>query len=355
MPFLRALSVSEQVAAHLRAELERGRWSGTIPGVNQLAADIGLNHKTIAAALRQLEREGLLVGQGQGRNRLIVPPDEKAARSLRVALLHYEPETLDEGYVVRLQHLLLDAGHAAFFTEKSLLELSMEQTRISRLVKRTAADAWVIMAGSRSVLEWFSAQPVPAFALFGRKDGLPIAAIGPDKSPAVAAATRRLAGLGHRRIVLLTRRVRRLPEPGRFERAFLDELTACGIAVSGYHLPDWEENREGFHELLTSLFRVTPPTAFIVDEASFFVATQQFLIGRGIRVPQQVSLICTDANPTFAWCTPSVSHIRWDAGPVIRRIVRWVAAVSQGRRDLRQTVVRAEFVSGGTIGPAPAA
>ena len=103
-----------------------------------------------------------------------------------------------------------------------------------------------------------------------------------------------------------------------------------------------------------SLFRVTPPTALIIDEAPFFIATQQFLASRGIRVPQQVSLICTDADSTFTWCLPSVSHIRWDSRLVARRIVRWAAAVSRGRKDVKQSFTLAEFVKGGTIGPVPA-
>jgi hypothetical protein len=353
VPLLRALSASEQTAAHLRAELERGRWSGLMPGVKQLAGEVGVNHKTIEAALRQLEHEGLLVGQGQGRKRQIVLPGGKAARPLRIAMLNYDPVASADGYIVELQHLLVEAGHTAFFTDKSLTELGMDVARVSRLVKRTDADAWVVVAGSRPVLEWISAQPVPAFALFGRKEGLPIAATGPDKPPALAAATRHLTGLGHRRIVLLARG-RRWREPGRSERAFLDELKACGIAVSEYNLPEWEETREGFQGILRSLFRVTAPTALIVDEASFFVATQQFLATRGIRVPHQISLVCTDDDPAFAWCMPTISHLRWDSAPVIRRVVRWAATVSQGRTDLKQTLFPSEFVIGGTTGPAPA-
>jgi hypothetical protein len=38
---------------------------------------------------------------------------------------------------------------------------------------------------------------------------------------------------------------------------------------------------------------------------------------------------------------------------VVNRIVRWVQHVSQGKEDTRQTVIKAEFIEGGTIGPAP--
>ena len=348
---LRLLSAAQQVALHLRQELERGRWVGSLPGVESLAAELGVNHKTVAAALRQLEREGQLAGSGAGRRRRIITLKGRAARPMRIALLEYEPAAHRVGYVIELRDSLQAAGHTAFFSEKSLLELGMDVARISRLVQQTKADAWVIGAGSRTVLEWFSAQPVPAFALFGRREGLPIASVGPDKVPAMVAATRALAEMGHRRIVLLAHRERRLPEPGRAERAFLEELNSHGLPVGAFNLPDWEETREGYHELLQSLFRITPPTALIIDEAPLLAAAQQFLAGSGLRVPQQVSLLCTDADPTFEWCLPTIAHIRWDSAPVVRRIVRWAAAVSTGRRDVKQTFTAAEFVPGGTTGP----
>lgn len=350
---LRLLSAAEQVVMHLRHELARGHWVGSLPGVGALAAELGVNHKTVEAALRQLEQEGQLAGLGPGRKRRIVVPKGGAARPMRIALLDYDRMTCSEGYMIELHHSLKASGHTAFFSQKSLLELGMDVARIAHFVRQTKADAWVIGAGSREVLEWFSAQPVPAFALFGRREGLAMPGTGPDKVPAMIAATRSLIGLGHRRIVLVARRERRLPEPGRAERAILEELKAHGVPVGAFNLPDWKETREGFHELLRSLFQITPPTALIIDEAPLFAAAQQFLAGSGLRVPQQVSLICTDADPIFEWCLPTIAHIRWDSAPVVRRIVRWAAAVSRGRKDLTQTLTPAEFVAGGTVGPAP--
>jgi LacI family transcriptional regulator len=189
-------------------------------------------------------------------------------------------------------------------------------------------------------------------ALFGRRRGLPIAGVGPDKPPAMEALTRRLIQLGHRRIVMLARGERRLPQPGATERAFLNTLAANGMNPGTYHLPDWEENPDGFQHCLEQLFRLTPPTALIVDEAPFFTAAMQFCASRGIQVPKDVSLACCDSDPHFAWCTPPVTHIRWDSGPVVRRIVRWATNVSRGGNDRRQTETKAEFVEGGTIGPA---
>jgi len=351
MPEGRFLTIAEQVAEHLRGEMARGRWGDTLPGLRQLAGELEVNFKTVDAALRQLEKEGMLVPQGAGRPRRIERAEELVPPTLRVAILNYEPLNLIEGYIVELQHLLTAAGHSAFFSDQSLMELGMDVKRIARMVEKSAADAWVVSSGSREVLEWFAAHPVPAFALFGRRSGLPIAGVGPDKATAYAVTTRRLIDLGHRRIVLLARQERRLPEPGASERAFLSEMTSHGLTTGPYNLPDWEESVEGFHAGLTALFRVTPPTAMIVDEVPLFFATQQFLLNRRIQVPQNVSLVCTDGDPHFAWCQPSVAHIHWDSGPVVRRIERWAANVSRGKEDLRQNLIPAEFVAGGTIGP----
>jgi DNA-binding LacI/PurR family transcriptional regulator len=325
-----------------------------MPGVPTLAADLGIDRKTVDAALRQLDMEGLLVPQGPGRRRRIeLLPDSLTTPSLRLAILLYEATDRRLDYLVEIQHMLIEAGHAPFSPTETLVDLSMDVKRVSRLVNRTAADAWVICGGSRDVLEWFSKRPAPAFAIFGRRQGLPIASAGPDKPPAYTAATQRLLELGHRRIVLMARTARRHPEPGVTERAFLDALEEHGIKTGQFNLPDWEESIDGFHGCLDSLFARTPPTALIIDEAPFFIAAQQFLARRGVKVPEDVSLVCTDDAIDFAWCKPSIAHIRWDSHPLVRRIVRWANNVSRGKDDHRQTLTKAEFVEGGTIGPAP--
>lgn len=346
-------SAAEQVARHLRGEIQLGIKSGSMPGGHRLAQELGVNHKTVEAALRLLENEGILVSRGAGRRRSIVAPEgNRSLRSIRIALLPMESRDSGRHYLVALRHLLEEAGHVPIYMDKSLLDLGMSADRVGRFVKRTEADAWLVCAGSKEVLQWFSQQPMPAFALFGRRDGIPIASAGPDKVLPMTLATRHLIERGHRRISFLVRKQQRLPDPTPSVRAFLDELEAHGVDTGDFNLPDWEESAAGYQEILESLFRLTPPTALIIDEAFLFIAAQQFLGKHGLRVPEDVSLICTDNDRTFDWCEPSIAHIGWDSAPVVRRIVRWAANVSQGKQDLRQTSTKAEFIDGGSVGPA---
>ena len=351
------LSITDQAAEHLRAEILRGRWSGIMPGKHQLAAELGINNKTVEAALRQLEKTRLLLPQGAGRNRRINLRRGGTARVLRIATLLNEGEQDRKTQLhIKITHALAGAGHTAINAPKSLSEVRFAPKRVATLVRQTTADAWIIFAGSRGVLEWFASQPLPAFALFGHRIGIKIPAVSPDNPPALAAATRSLIALGHRRIVLLCRKIRRLPRPGLSESVFLDTLRAHHCPTGDFNLPDWEETNAGFQQCLAALFRTTPPTALIVDEPPYFVAAMQYLLARGIRVPADVSLICTDDDPAFAHCEPPIACITWDNRHVVRRIVNWAptsasANPTSARLSRPRSSSSAEFLVGGTIGP----
>lgn len=75
--------------------------------------------------------------------------------------------------------------------------------------------------------------------------------------------------------------------------------------------------------------------------------------GRGISVPEEVSLFCTDDDLVFEMCDPDVSCIRWPADPVVQHIVKWVRQVSRGKVTRTQKYTPATIVVGGTIGPVP--
>jgi len=353
MATFKVLTPHQQLALHLREQILRGVWSGEMPGTPTLSEELRVDHRTMIAAFRLLENEGLLKQQGVGRRRKIVLREDHTPPALRVSILLYDKDDVKQFYIVDLQHQLMQVGHIAGFAAKSMRELGNDTKRVIRFAEKTQTDAWVVFSGTREVLDWFAQQPKPALALAGRRREIQIAGSGPDKAPAMRASLRRLVALGHRRIVMLTREGRRKPSPGLFEREFLKELATHGILTGSYNLPDWKDNMEDFYRCLDSLFRHTPPTALLIDEMPLFIAAQQHLAQNGILAPRDVSLVCSDPDPAFAWCKPSVAHIHWEPSPVINRIIRWADNVARGKVDRRQNFTKAEFVEGGTIGPAP--
>lgn len=352
MSSIRVLNAAEQVANHLREQLAKGVWTGKMPGRAEIARELGIGRMTADAALEILEKQGLLISQGAGRSRLI-SPSPISSNSLKVGVLPFLVEDFRLDYVLEFRRLLQVEGHTVIFSEKSISEMGADTAKVAKLVKETKADAWIVIAGPRNVLSWFLEKNIPAFALFGRRNELPIAAIGPEKEKAYRFLVSHLVGLGHRRICLLTRPLRRLPFPGSPERAFLAQLERAGIKTSPYNLPDWDGNTESLGDFLDSLWRFTPPTALIVDEPPLFFSAQHHLARRGVLAPQHVSMICTDGDPYFEMLRPSIAHIRWDSRPWVRCIVRWVDNVAKGNHDVRQSFTKAEFVAGASMGPVP--
>ena len=99
MPLPNFQTITEQVVVYLRQELLQGSWSGEMPGQKQLAKLLGVSGTTDTLALGQLEKDGLLVGQGTGCRRKIVLPEGHAPPSLRVAFLDYDVQSKGLDYM----------------------------------------------------------------------------------------------------------------------------------------------------------------------------------------------------------------------------------------------------------------
>ena len=131
----------------------------------------------------------------------------------------------------------------------------------------------------------------------------------------------------------------------------IDRLKERGIATGKYNLPDWGDSPKEFRSVLDSLFQYTPPTALIVDQPSLLVAVFQHLSRLQLTAPEDVSLACTDQSESFEWFDPQVTHISWDARPVINRVVKWADHLSRGKDIRRKNTSQVNLVLGGTVGP----
>jgi len=338
----------DQVVERLRQGMLEGRWRNTLPGRARLAAQLNVSDSTIEEAMRRLAREGWLVSQGAGkRRRIVLPSGAVARRVLRVGLLPFDHADRQAYDMVELRHQLGEAGHSVTLPSRTLTDMRMDPRRVSRVVAATEADVWILRSASSSVLTWFADQQRPFLAYAGQyPPGIPMASVAAGLEAATVESVRRLVTLGHRRIVLLTR-------AGAKPAFFLRELEALGIPTGPYHLPDCGPGPKEFRRCLESLFTGTPPTAIIADTLETSLAVQLYLARRGLLVPQDISMVCVDSSPDSGLWDPPLTRIRWDTDAIVRRITRWVNGVARGKPDKRRTYIEAEFIEGGTIGPAP--
>ncbi len=351
-PF-RAQSTSDQLADHLREEIHSGRLTGAMPGIQQLVKSLGVNSVAVNKAVQQLEREGLVISQGKRRQRLIAPDLKLDKDSLRIGFLHYDAHNELRHDSLLVRQALVNTGHTPVMAPKTMYDLGMNPSRIKRMVESTEADAWVVYAGSKDLLDWFSEYEKPAFAIYGRLRNSKLPGMGIRKLHVDEMLIKRLVELGHRRIVAIVREERRVPSYGIAEQLFLKHLESHGIQTGTYNIPDWEESPAGLAAGIDKLLKHTPPTAIMVCDPVLFHAVQVHLSHRGYKSPDDISLYCDDYSEPFDWATPSIAHLQWDHRPIIRRVLQWADNISQGREDTKLSFIKAKFIDGETIGPAP--
>ncbi|MEI7954988.1 MAG: substrate-binding domain-containing protein [Verrucomicrobiota bacterium] len=355
---VRRQSLPELTAQALREVLLAGGWGGTLPGEGKLALELGVGRNTLRAALRLLEAEGLLGKRAAGCSWAVAKSRSggETKHVLRVGVLLHEP-LVDEnpgmqGTLMRVQHEIERAGHVCVLSKPCQASLRHDSRRIAKYLAEIRADAWVVVAPRRKVVEWFAEQPFPAIALGGGCSDANMAGTGTLVSSAHVEAFRRLLALGHRRIVMICLSHLRQPVPSAYVSRFTAELDSHHIPWSyPFNVPEWDETPAGFRALLTKLFTVSPPTALMIDETPRLVAALGFLAERGLRVPERVSLVVGHWDSSLAWGNPPIAHLHWDDTPLVRRVVRWLAAVAKGCPDRETVLFPAEFVPGGSIGP----
>jgi DNA-binding LacI/PurR family transcriptional regulator len=341
------LSAPEQVARHLKEQIAQGKFTGFMPGGAALAREFGIGRTTADAALDILQAEGILANHGHRKRRRIIPDAlPSVAKPMQVGMILYEPSDAANQYVPEIRQLLLSSGFNLNLSPKTLIELNHNPAKVEKMVQNNPADAWVVVAGSRPVLKWFSVSSIPSFALFGRMQGLPMPGIKPDKLPAMRDALKTLIEMGHRRIVLLVREERRKPSLGNVEKTFLEQLEKHGIQTGHYNIPDWKENPAGLRACLEKLFGITPPTAIFVGDSVLFLAVQNFLKNSVPKLAGKVALVSTDYHPHMDWCNPPLPHFAWNHRTTARRILKWLQNLQRGKPDHGQAFAPTKFIPG---------
>ncbi len=340
-------SAVDQVAAHLREELEQGRWTGSMPGRDQLADELGVHGTTVKRALEQLEREGILKSAGVGKARQIIKPS-KSGLSMRVVLVLYEPEDVADPTIVEIQHQLHAAGHRLSIAPKALAELKHDPQRVRAMMEKNPAAAWIVVAGSLPVLEELSKLSTPTFALFGNMTNLKVAGTGADKTQAVRDCIDYFYEKGHRRIVMLNRSEQIKSGLNANGKAMFEELEKRNLPSGPYNLPEWENTPKGLNDCLTRLFEVTPPDVILVDDWILSFAIQNYISHQQGPAFRHAVCVCMDDHQCFKWCQPSVAHFSWDSTKVVRRVVGWANHVSHGKQDQDKKLIAAQFVPGGS-------
>lgn len=285
----------------------------------------------------------------------------RALRSARSRMVGAVVPSFDYALYARttsaLQRVLDASGYALVLAEHHY-DLSAEQ-RITEQLVRHGVDAFVFVGLDHdpalfSLLESYGRPYVLAWAVDPMRRH---PSIGFDNRAAMAAMTRHLLGLGHRRFGLLSAPTEgndRASERGAGVRG---ALAQAGLALDPdcvQHGPIDLAAASAMASRLLALPDAQRPTAIIGTNDVFAVGAMQACRARGVRVPDEMSITGCDATDLGATQTPPLASIRTPIVEIGRAAALQVVARLEGRAWEPWQSLPFEVLPRGSIGAVPA-
>ncbi len=167
-------------------------------------------------------------------------------------------------------------------------------------------------------------------------------------------AVEHLLGLGHRRIGFI-RGTNGTGQSGERERGYVDAIEAAGLPVDPALMLDGAFMQQGGYAATEQLLALAdPPTAIFAANDEMAFGAIDAVSSKGMRVPDDVSIVGFDDIPTSSYVFPKLTTIRQPFDAMAARAVSDVVELIQGREVGASKVAFAlELVVRDSTGPVP--
>lgn len=331
-------SLVTEVSNVIRKAIAESRYGSTLPAERHLAAELGVSRPTVRAALAVLEREKVIKVHARQR-RAIAAGARRAAQSstLSIRLLHDGRSTSYlTDHLSLLEYLAenLPAPRYSFHPEASPACFSTNPgAALQRLVATQRTDLWVLYLSTQPMQEWFERRKIPAIVLGSKFPGVALPSADEDFRAVCRHAAGLLIARGHRRIALLLRKRMRAGDISSRE-GFLEAFAQSPCQNLGEPvICEHDETTAGICRVTTQLAELRPrPTAIIVGSTWPYLTVQTQLARLGLRVPENISLICRNSDPVFDAIVPPPAHYRRNEDIARRKLLKLIFHSLHGGR-----------------------
>jgi len=212
---------------------------------------------------------------------------------------------------------------------------------LARLVSQNPQTSWILAHSNEPIQKWFSEQSVPCVLAGSNHPSYNLPNVDLDYFGVCRHAVGAMLRNGHRRITFLTQKSQRA-----------GDLESEAGFTAGARQPHYENvnstivrhdgTPRGVNRMLTRLFNYgSPPTAILVANPSYYLTTITFLAQRGLRVPDDISLVCRDDDSFLEFLNPSPTRYSCSPLAYAKRILQPVLVKIRGE-PLVKSAIRIE-------------
>jgi DNA-binding LacI/PurR family transcriptional regulator len=359
---LKRSSVVVQVADALRSEILSGAWPEWIPSERELGQTLHVSRSTCRAGLKILYRERLLIpemGRGIRVNQtLIRKPHQTAENARSVGIIMPDAVSVLRPLLLlvidELRRDLFHLGvrldlhhHAAFYKPKP-------DQALEKLVKHTVHNCWILILSHHPLQQWFEKRGFPCLTLGSTYPDINLPSVGYDNRAICRHAVGTLIAMGHRRIAFFNRRQGAAGdlhgEAGFFEGVRSSPHPDVDARVV-YH----DDNQKSVDNLVRKVFAgPRQPTVIFVANAYCYLSVMSTLGGRGLRIPEDVSLIARDDEPFLAYIDPEPARYVYDGRSFARKMMLLIRRFLEGNIPKCEPIwLMARFTAGKSLRKLP--
>ncbi|WP_199429508.1 LacI family DNA-binding transcriptional regulator [Qaidamihabitans albus] len=258
-----------------------------------------------------------------------------ARQGERIGLLDLVFNDLDSPWAVEIIRGVEDAAHASGTgTVVSAIHRRASSTRqwLANIRSRASDGAILVTTDLDSPLHAELRElHVPAVVIDpAGVPGLDVPTIGATNWAGGLSATEHLIGLGHRRIGFVAGRPELWCSRARLD-GYRAGLETAGLAVEAELIAPGEFDYEsGFRAAERLLVLDEPPTAVFAASDQMALGVHEALRRRGLRAPEEVSVVGFDDLPEARWSSPPLTTVRQPMAEMGRLAVRTVQRLVRG-------------------------
>ena len=275
-------------------------------GVSAPTVSKVLNGRADVAPATRSRVEELLHAYGYRRRRA------EASRSPLIDLVFHELESAWAMEVIRgVENVARDAGLSVVLSE-SAGRLTPGRTWADQVAARRPHGVVLVLSGlDGSQRALLNSRSIPFVVMDPAGDpGVDVPSIGATNWQGGLAATRHLVELGHTRIGAISGPSRMMCSRARVD-GYRAAMGAAGFPVpTGYVRYGDFMSVTGYQETMALLDLPEPPTAIFVCSDQMALGAYEALYERGMRVPDDMSIVGFDDLDEARWAIPPLTTVR---------------------------------------------
>mgnify|MGYP006077532233 CR=1 FL=1 len=302
-----------QTVDFLKKEMMSGRLTGLLPGERELCKRFRVSRVTLRKAMQILEDEKWISVSTPGCRRQTLKHGKSdisiATDCVGKTVVVLSPHDLgDLPGMERLHHTRLNsycsrAGITLMHRALDLTQLKRPAYRLQEFIKQNPADIYLLLLSSKETQQWFFNNNIPCIVLGSVWDDHELPSADTDQKALGVHVASTLIRLGHKRVGML------YPEPEkRGMQMFVKSLEDTSPEMNLIKVKQ-DDSPESVMKALLSLVadEATRPSVIILPRLTYAAMATGLMPSLGLKIPEQVSLICLVHDESLLFCHPQVA------------------------------------------------